>query len=203
MDEEVKEKKEQPKDEKMEEKKPEVEKESEKKGKKEKKDFTKHLQDEVKEWKEKYYRVYADMDNLRKQYQKDYLSMAKYQSQTIVEKLLPSLDVFSMVIGSADQLPPEVKNYVMGFDGVYRQMLQALESEGVSEIPCAVGDKFNHDIHFAMDTTEVEDENQIDKITKIYQKGYKLHDRLLRATTVSVGVKKVEKEKDKEPSAQA
>lgn len=68
-----------------------VSKESEKKGKKEKKDLIKHLQDEVKEWKEKYFRVYADMDNLRKQYQKDYLSMAKYQSQTIIEKLLPSL----------------------------------------------------------------------------------------------------------------
>ena len=174
-----------------------------KKGKKEKKDLIKHLQDEVKEWKDKYFRVYADMDNLRKQYQKDYLSMAKYQSQTIIEKLLPSLDIFSMVIGSADQLPDEVKNYVMGFDVVYRQMLQALESEGVHEIPCAVGDKFNHDIHFAMDTTEVDDDNQVDTITKIYQKGYKLHDRLLRATTVSVGVKKVEKENKEEQKAQA
>ena len=175
-----------------------------KKSKKEKKDLIKNLQDEVKDWKDKYYRVYADMDNLRKQYQKDYLNLAKYQSQTIVEKILPSLDIFAMVIGSADNLSPEVKNYVMGFDVVYRQMLQALESEGVSEIPCAIGDKFNHDIHFAMDTTEVDDENQIDKIVKIYQKGYKLHDRLIRATTVSVGAKKVVKNENKqEQEAQA
>jgi len=54
-----------------------------------------------------------------------------------------------------------------------------------------------------MDTVEVEDENQIDKVVKIYQKGYKLHDRLLRATTVSVGAKKKEKENKEELQAQA
>ncbi len=181
----------------------EIEVTEEKKSKKEKKDLVKNLQEEVKEWKDKYYRLFADMDNLRKQYQKDYVNMAKYQSQAVVEKLLPSLDIFSMVIGSVDTLPAEVKNYVMGFDVVYRQMLQALETEGVVEIPCKLGDEFNHEIHFAMDTVEVEDENQIDKVVKIYQKGYKLHDRLLRATTVSVGAKKKEKENKEELQAQA
>ena len=171
----------------------------EKKPKKEKKDLVKQYQEEIKEWQTKYYRAYADMDNLRKQYQKDYANVVKYQSQAIVEKLLPSLDVFSMVIGSVDHLPAEVKNYVMGFDAVYRQMLQALESEGVSEIPCKLGDEFNHDIHYAMDT-EVEDEKMVNKITKIYLKGYKLHDRLLRAVTVSVGIKK-EIKKEEEPKA--
>ncbi len=168
------------------------------KPKKEKKDFINKLQEEVKEWQNKYYRLYADMDNLRKQYQKDYANVVKYQSQAIVEKLLPSLDVFSMVIGSVDNLPAEVKNYVMGFDAVYRQMLQALESEGVSEIVCKIGDEFNHDIHYAMDTVEVEDKEKENKIVKIYLKGYKLHDRLLRAVTVSVGVLKKE---NKEPEA--
>ena len=161
------------------------------------------MQEEVNEWKDKYYRVFADMDNLRKQYQKDYASMLKYQSQSIVEKLLPSIDIFAMVIGSADKLPDEVRNYVMGFDAVYRQMLQALESEGVVEIPCKVGDKFNHEIHFAMDTVEVEDETQVDTIMKVYKQGYKLHDRLLRASTVCVGIKKVEKKENNEPEAQA
>lgn len=166
--------------------------EEEKKTKKENDDPLKEKENEINEWKEKYYRVYADMDNLRKQYQKDYLTLAKYQSQTVVEKLIPSLDIFSMVLSNTDNLSPEVRNYVMGFDVVYRQMLQALESEGVSEIATKIGDEFNHEIHFAMDTTEVEDESQINKIVKIYQKGYKLHDRLIRAVTVSVGAKKQE-----------
>ena len=52
---------------------------------------------------------------------------------------------------------------------------------------------FDHNIHYAMDTVEVDDENMIGKIMKVYVKGYKLHDRLIRPATVSVGAKKEEK----------
>lgn len=159
------------------------------------------LEEEVSSWKDKYYRAFADMDNLRKQYQNDNARIKKYQSQTVIEKILPSLDVFSMVIGNADALPNEVRSYVMGFDVVYRQLLQALESEGMSEVKCEIGESFNHDIHYAMDTVEVEDEEMIGKIVKIYVKGYKLHDRLVRPATVSVGAKK--EIKDADESAQA
>lgn len=183
----------------------EEKKEAKKEIKKEKKlqEKIEELEEELANFKDKYYRAFADMDNLRKQYQNDNARIKKYQSQTVIEKILPSLDVFSMVIGNADALPPEVKSYVMGFDVVYRQMLQALESEGMSEIPCKVGDLFNHEVHYAMDTEEVEDENMIGKIMKIYVKGYKLHDRLIRPTTVSVGAKKQEKEEAVEETAQA
>ena len=92
--------------------------------------------------------------------------------------------------------------YELFFDAVYRQLLQALESEGMNEIKCNIGDNFDHNIHYAMDTVEVDDENMIGKIMKVYVKGYKLHDRLIRPATVSVGAKKEEKEAEKD-SAQA
>ena len=179
-------------------------KENKKEVKKERKLIEKieSLEKELAEWKDKYYRAFADIDNLRKQYQNENRQIIKYQSQNVIEKILPSLDVFSMVIGNADNLPTEVKSYVMGFDAVYRQLLQALESEGMNEIKCNIGDNFDHNIHYAMDTVEVDDENMIGKIMKVYVKGYKLHDRLIRPATVSVGAKKEEKEAEKD-SAQA
>lgn len=182
----------------------EQKKENKKEIKKERKLIEKieSLEKELAEWKDKYYRAFADIDNLRKQYQNENRQIIKYQSQNVIEKILPSLDVFSMVIGNADNLPTEVKSYVMGFDAVYRQLLQALESEGMNEIKCNIGDNFDHNIHYAMDTVEVDDENMIGKIMKVYVKGYKLHDRLIRPATVSVGAKKEEKEAEKD-SAQA
>ena len=67
----------------------------------------------------------------------------------------------------------------------------------MNEIKCNIGDNFDHNIHYAMDTVEVDDENMIGKIMKVYVKGYKLHDRLIRPATVSVGAKKKKKKQKK------
>lgn len=180
--------------------------------KKEKKDrFKKELDEkneqikEIKEqldlFKDKYYRAIADMDNQKKLYEKEYQQTLKYASQNLAEKLLPSFEMFSMVMESVDALPDGVKPYVQGFDMIYRQMIQALESEGISEIKCQVGDKFDHTIHSAMETQIVEDEKQIDTIIKVVRKGYRIYDRLLRPVTVVVGKAKEEEKENKDVEA--
>lgn len=161
------------------------------------------LKKQLEMFKDKYYRAIADLDNQRKQYDKEYHLALKYASQNLTEKLLPSFEMFSMVIESADKLPNEARAYVQGFDMVYRQMVQALESEGVSEIKVQVGDKFDHTIHSAMETEEVSDENLNDTITKVLRKGYKIHDRLIKPATVVVGKLKVSDENKKENQADA
>ena len=153
-------------------------------------------------FKDKYYRSIADLDNQRKQYEKEYRQVLKYSAQNLAEKLIPSFEMFSMVIEMADNLPPEVSAYVQGFDMVYRQMVQALESEGVSEIPCKVGDTFDHNLHSAMETQEVEDEALVNKVVKVVRKGYKIYDRLIKPVTVIVGKAKQEN-KENENNTQA
>lgn len=186
---------------------------SSKEDKKEKKDkFKKQLEakdaliaetnEQLAMFKDKYYRSIADLDNQRKQYEKEYRQVLKYSAQNLAEKLIPSFEMFSMVIEMADNLPPEVSAYVQGFDMVYRQMVQALESEGVSEIPCKVGDAFDHNLHAAMETQEVEDEALVNKITKVVRKGYKIYDRLIKPVTVIVGKAKQEN-KENENNTQA
>lgn len=187
------------------------EKKSLKEEKKEKKDkFEKKLEEKENEikslteqldsFKDKYYRAIADMDNQRKQYEKEYRNALKYSAQDLAEKLIPSFEMFSMVV-EADNLPPEVSAYVQGFNMIYRQMVQALESEGVTEIITKVGDEFDHTIHAAMETEEVSDETMVNKIVKVIRKGYKIHDRLIKPTTVIVG--KVKQEEVKEETQQA
>ena len=111
--------------------------------------------EQLEAYKDKYYRAIADLDNQRKQYEKEYRQTLKYSAQDLAEKLIPSFEMFSMVIESKDSLPVEVAPYIQGFDMVYRQMVAALESEGVSEISCKIGDKIDHTIHSAMETKEV------------------------------------------------
>lgn len=179
------------------------------KGKKEKKDkFTKIIEEkdseinELKEqleiYKDKYFRCVADLDNQRKQYEKEYRETLKYASQNLAEKLIPSFEMFSMVIESVDNLPPEVGPYVQGFSMIYRQMIGALESEGISEIKVSINDEFDHKVHSAMEAVEVEEEALVNKVVKVVRKGYKIHDRLIRPATVIVGKEKEVNESSEE-----
>ena len=159
--------------------------------------------EQLESYKDKYYRAIADLDNQRKQYEKEYRQTLKYAAQDLAEKLIPSFEMFSMVIESKDMLPAEVAPYIQGFDMVYRQMIAALESEGVVEIACKIGDKFDHTIHSAMETQEVEDEALVDTITKVIRKGYKIHDRLIKPATVIVGKEKQENKETENSQANA
>lgn len=144
-----------------------------------------NLKKEVEMWKDKSYRLVADTDNLRKSYEKDHENLLKYRAMGFVERLLPVLDSFhiSLMVKPND---PALSNYVKGFEMIYRQMKQALEQEGVSEISPKVGDDFDPDNMQAIDVKDGDEDN---KIIQIYQNGYILKDRLVRPAMVVVSRK--------------
>ena len=173
------------------------------KNKKEKKKVEK-LQDEIERlkaesdhWKNEYYRAYADTKNLRNSLEKDFKEAMRYRSEGFIDELLPVLDSFHMALAN-EPTDPALKNYLTGFQYVYRNLVSVLENEGVSELSPNIGDKFDPHTMNAVDTVEGEEEN---KVVKVYGKGYKLHDRIIRPSMVQVSVHKVEnKEENKEAS---
>jgi molecular chaperone GrpE len=158
------------------------------------------LKAEVDHWKNEYYRAYADTKNLRNNLERDYREAMKYRSEGFIEDLLPVLDSFHMALAN-EPTDPALKNYLTGFQYVYRNLVSVLENEGVSELNPKVGDKFDSRSMNAVDTVEQDEENLV---TKIYGNGYKLHDRIVRPAMVQVSVRKVEnKENKKEASDEA
>lgn len=152
------------------------------------------LKAESDHWKNEYYRAYADMKNLRNNLEKDYKEAMKYRSEGFIEELLPVLDSFHMALAN-EPTDPALKNYLTGFQYVYRNLVTVLENEGVSEIAPQIGEKFNPNTMNAVDTVEEEPENIV---KKVHGNGYKLHDRIVRPAMVQVSVRKVEnKENDK------
>lgn len=158
--------------------------------------------EEIEAWKNKYYLAYADTQNMRKQYDKDHQQLIKYRAMGFIEKLLPILDGFHMALAN-EVTDSTLKNYLIGFEYIYKMMIDALESEGVKEISPKIGDKFDETIMDAVDTEESDQEENI--VLRIYQKGYQLKDRMVRHARVVVSKKpssneelKEENENDKE-----
>ena len=149
---------------------------------------------DMEHWKNEYYRAYADTKNLRNQLEKDHLAAMKYRAEGFIEELLPVLDSFYTVLKN-EPSNPELKNYLIGFQYIYRNLVSALENEGVKEISPNIGDKFSPDTMNAMETKESEGEENL--VVDVHVKGYKLHDRLIRPAGVTVSVKHKETEDNK------
>ncbi len=151
------------------------------------------LKADVDHWKNEYYRAYADTKNLRNSLEKEQSELRRYRAIGFIEELLPVLDSFHMALDN-EPPSPEVKNYLVGFQFIYRNLISALENEGVKEIAPQIGDKFSDKTMNAVDVTEQEGEENL--VTRVYAKGYELHGRLIRPANVSVSKNKKEETKE-------
>ena len=143
-------------------------------------------------WKNEYYRAYADMKNLRDSIEKDHREVLKYRAAGFLEDLLPILDGFHMAL-SIETTSEEMKNFLVGFEFIYRNMVSVLEAEGVNEVSPKVGDVFDPNTMSALETKF--DEGAPNRVLTVKAKGYKLHDRLIRPAIVVVSTNKKDEEK--------
>ena len=156
------------------------------------------LKEDVAHWKNEYYRAYADIKNLRNSLERDHKEAIKYRAEGFIEDLLPILDSFYMALGNEPE-DPNLKNYLTGFKFIYKNLVNVLQNEGVEEVLPEIGQDFNPLLMNAVDS--IEDDEKVNKVTKIYGKGYRLHERLIRPAMVQVGVKKKEDKSVEETDA--
>lgn len=154
------------------------------------------LKEEVAKWKNEYYKVHADMANARKQDAKDKQAFIKYRAVEFIEKILPVVDIFNKVL-SVEVKDEVLKNYLTGFSFVHRQLIEALTSEGVTEIAVKEGEMFNGDYMYALEQQYDPDLKQ-NTVISVHNNCYKLHDRIVRPAmvVVSTNIKKEDEQQE-------
>jgi molecular chaperone GrpE len=145
------------------------------------------LEEELKSFKDKYFRALAEMENFKKRMTEDLKRERKYAGMSLADKLIDSLEVFDQALNMQTE-DKNLQNFLYGFKMIKDMMFNALKDEGVMIIESKVGDDFDPNIHEAMDKgfNPEFDEN---KIIKIVKKGYKYKDRVLRPTMVITNIK--------------
>jgi len=137
-------------------------------------------------------RARAEMANLRKRVEREQAEFAKLANASLIVRLLPVLDDFER----AFQTLPDNLRQLTWVDGVFliwRKLQAILEAEGLQPIEAA-GKPFDPAVHEAVlqeETVEHEDGQVLSEL----QRGYKLHDRVLRPSMVKVA-KRVEPQKE-------
>lgn len=128
-------------------------------------------------------RAQADLDNYRKRATRDKEDSIRYANSTLLEKLLPILDNFELGIEAA-RSAPDTASIVQGMAIVQKQLQDFLKSHGVEPVP-AEGEVFDPAHHEAV-AQEHSPEVPEGHVVRSLRKGYKLKDRLLRASSVTV-----------------
>jgi len=132
---------------------------------------------------EKYLRLHAEFDNFKKRMTKDKVEAIRFANQGLIEEILPFVDNLERSLQHAD----ESGNFNALKDGILMtldQLLKALEKAGLEPIK-AEGEPFDPEVHEAIMQVEA-DEVASNHVVEEFQKGYKLHGRVIRPATVTV-----------------
>ena len=109
---------------------------------------------------------------------------AKYRSQDLAKAILPALDNLERALQT--EVEDEAgKNLKQGVQMVLESFKAGLESVGVEEIE-AEGQIFDPNFHEAYAQVPAEEGQESGVVAQVFEKGYKLHDRVLRAAKVTV-----------------
>ena len=141
------------------------------------------LENQVNTWKTDYYKVFADMENLKRRLEKEHQNSLKFMMQSFIEELLPVIDNFERSL-SVSASSEEVLTFLKGYQMIFDQFMGILNKNGVEVIE-AQGKEFDPNFHQAV--MMANDENYGSNIVvEELQKGYKLKDRVIRASLVKV-----------------
>ena len=138
--------------------------------------------DELRDLKDRYMRTLADFDNFRKRSEREKADFFKYALTGTIRELLPILDNFDRAFDHAEAGDDFHTGVVM----IYKQLADVLLKSGIRVVDEA-GVHFDPNIHEAV-VREEDPSVPSYTVTQILQKGYFLHDRLIRPALVKVAV---------------
>ncbi|MBI2521266.1 MAG: nucleotide exchange factor GrpE [Bdellovibrio sp.] len=154
----------------------------------------KEIKKEEIDYKSKYFYIAAEMDNMRKRFDREREGIIKYGTEKLLSGLIPVLDNFDRTIDAvANDEDVKVKNLRKGIEMVRQQFVQILEENGLKSAP-AIGKKFDPNFHEAL-TQEESDVHEEGVVLREFEKAYMLNGRLLRAAKVVIAKKKEAKDK--------
>lgn len=142
------------------------------------------LEQDLKESQEQVLRVQAEMQNMQRRQQNERTQLLKYASQDLAKDILPVVDNLERALDV--QVEGEAAQQLhKGVEMVLQHLQQALEHQDIQPVG-EVGEKFNPNLHQAVQTIPADEDHQANTVVQVFQKGYQLKDRILRPAMVVV-----------------
>ncbi len=129
-------------------------------------------------------RVKADADNFRKRLSREKEQQCTYATQALMEDIIPVIDNLELALGHGLKVEA-CKDLVQGVQMTLKIMQDTLGKHGLKQIDCSEGECFDPAWHEAL-AEEPRNDMESGLICQVMQKGYSLHDRVIRPAKVMV-----------------
>ena len=136
----------------------------------------------IKQEKDKYLRLFAEFENFKKRTSKERIELFKTAGQDVITSLLPILDDFERAIAQTSQ-----ENNREGFLLISHKLGDVLKSNGLTATETKAGDTFDAELHEAITLIPAPESIQKGKIIDLTEKGYQLGEKIIRFPKVVVG----------------
>lgn len=142
------------------------------------------LKAQLSEMEDKYLRASAEITNMNNRFRNEQETLQKYRSQDLGKKLLPALDNLERAVATEVE-GEQNENLKKGVEMTLESLRSAMQEEGIEEIS-AQGEIFDPTMHQAVQSVPATEDQPAETVVQVLQKGYKLYDRVLRASMVVV-----------------
>lgn len=136
------------------------------------------------DFRDKLLRLHAEMENSRKRSQREREEERRYAVLPLARDLLPSLDNLRRAMEAGEKSGPDNGELLQGLRMVAAQIEEVLGRHGVTPIP-ALGLPFDPNLHEALQQVPSAEHPPMTVILE-YERGFKLHDRVIRPAKVVV-----------------
>ena len=139
--------------------------------------------DELEQRLEQALRAYASCENDKKIIEKQKTQAIDYAVEKFVKDLLPIIDTLELAVKNIKNADDEcAKDMVEGVELTLKKMVDTFKNHGIEEVG---HEEFDPNLHQAIQQVDSEEHDE-GAIVEIYQKGYKLKDRLIRPSMVTI-----------------
>ena len=144
----------------------------------------KSLNDELKDEKDKFLRLFAEFENFRKRTAKERLDLFKSASSELMTALIPVADDMDRAFNEFKK--SENENLIKGFELIYNKLNDTLKANGLTVIVVNKGDVFDSEKHEAITQIKATNKKMIGKVVDVIETGYSLGEKILRYPKVVV-----------------
>lgn len=143
------------------------------------------LEKQIEEHKDKYLRLFSDFDNSKKRYARERIENIQSAGKEIMTALVPVADDMERAM-KAFKESQDVESIKVGLELVYTKFVGTLEHKGLKSFD-SIGQVFDVEKHEAITEIPAPNEEMKGKVIDEIEKGYMLHERIIRYAKVIVG----------------
>lgn len=132
----------------------------------------------------KFLQASAELDNVRKRAERDLANAHKYAVEKCIKALIPVIDSLEQGLEAGDKNNADVRSFHEGMELTHKLLLEALSKFGLQQLD-PQGEPFNPHYHEAV-STQPDDNVEPNTVINVFQRGYTLHDRVVRPAMVVV-----------------